>query len=169
MLHDQSLEELDDENGEGQLLIVDEQIFNVLAIRSQLTVMGVQCVSANSGERAIELFNQRLSEVANGTQSMFKLILLTKSMDGEMQGSDIAKSIRNNFATFQIGNPTVSIREPYLVCLTGLTRSREKQDRAETKAYQVDCFLHKPISFDDLKFLMLKTKVLGAPTTAAAE
>lgn len=134
----------------SQLLVVDDQSFNIMAIELQLSIIGISCAKAGCGEQALELFDQRLRDVAAGTRGMFKLILLSYDMEG-LSGPQTAEQIKKKFAGFRAKMPEVACQMPVLVFLTSLNR---KEIRDHRKASRGDNFALKPMSLVDLKTLL---------------
>lgn len=71
-------------------MIVDDQSFNILAMQAQLKLLGVPSDKAESGEKAILVFTEKLERVLKGEETMYKVIFLDYNMQDGMNGPDTA-------------------------------------------------------------------------------
>ena len=119
------------------LLAEDNEVNQHLMVRI-LQRMGYQPQVANNGREALEL--------AKGSQ--FDLILMDIQMP-EMDGTQATKLIREN---------VLKELQPWIVALTAETAPAERQKILQ---YQMDDFLSKPISVDDLEKVLKSCPVRG--------
>ena len=76
-----------------QILIVDDEMLNIEVIGLLLLGKKIVTESALSGNAALEKIKERANFVRNGSDEMFKIILLDYCMP-EMDGPETAKMIR---------------------------------------------------------------------------
>ena len=77
----------------ARALIVDDQNFNIVAIKAQIEALGVMPDVAVSGAEALNLVKLRLQDIRLGQAKMYELILLDYCMPG-MDGLQTAEAIR---------------------------------------------------------------------------
>ena len=80
-------------NDYPSVLIVDDQCFNIMAIRAQVESFGLKADTAVSGKMAISLVRTRLREMRKSPIRMYDLILLDYAMP-EMDGLETCQGIR---------------------------------------------------------------------------
>ncbi len=79
----------------AQALIVDDQNFNIVAIKAQIEELGVMPDVAVSGAEALNLVKLRLQDIRLGQAKMYDLVLLDYCMPG-MDGLQTAEAIRQS-------------------------------------------------------------------------
>lgn len=79
------------------ILIVDDQCFNIMAIKAQAESLGCKADSAVSGKMAISLVRNRLREMRKSPVKMYRLILLDYAMP-EMDGLETCQGIRQTIS-----------------------------------------------------------------------
>ena len=78
------------------MLIVDDEIFNIQAMKTQMEDEGFAVDVSTSGTEAVKLVRERIEKVYQGQGEMYKLILLDYSMP-DMDGPQVATHIRALF------------------------------------------------------------------------
>lgn len=121
-------------------------------MQSQLSSFGVASNSAISGEKAIEILRERL---LIAERPHFKLILLDFNMPG-MSGPETAKEIRRMVDEFREEKMQPNYPDPFICCLTANTG---KTFRDEAIDAGMDDFMQKPLYLENLKTLLVKTKI----------
>ena len=76
------------------VLIVDDEPINILAISSMLELKQIPHETALNGDQALQKIRERLTQVQNGTDAMYKLILLDYSLGSGMDGPEVSREIR---------------------------------------------------------------------------
>ena len=91
---------ISDDDESAEVLIIDDQQFNLFAMKGQLSHLGAACDTAISGEKAMEVLEQRLEALTiDKTFPFYKLILLDYSMPG-MSGPETARKMKRLFDEF---------------------------------------------------------------------
>ncbi|EAR86986.2 ATPase, histidine kinase-, DNA gyrase B (macronuclear) [Tetrahymena thermophila SB210] len=127
----------------AQLLVVDDNLFNMHAITMQLKTYGFKIDQAQNGQKAVELVEKRYYE--NTCCKSYKLIF----MDIEMpikNGYEATQDIRNFFN----GNSYIS-KQPIIVACTAYVSD---EDKSKALANGMDDFIKKPVFQEALDLLL---------------
>ena len=154
-----------------QVLIVDDQNFNIVAIKAQIEALGVAADVAVSGAEALNLVKLRLESIRQGECKMYDLVLLDYCMPG-MDGLQTAEAIRDsiyehsqvcgmdgllNSKRKDAASQHIVHQRPYICCLTAYTMQSYKESAIQSG---MNDFITKPISSLQLEDLLLKIGVL---------
>ena len=119
--------------GSGQqILVVDDEVLTVEAVRARLQLEGYQTVGAYSGEKALEILEGSLHAEAASVD----LLILDRSMP-EMSGLDVCRRIKND----------ARLRHIPVLMLTALATIRDKVTGLDTGA---DDYVTKPYNEREL-------------------
>lgn len=146
------------DNEFAEVLIIDDQQFNLFAMQGQLSQFRVASDTAMSGEKALELLGERLKALVEGdiTKPLYKLIVIDYSMPG-LSGPETAREMCKMFEQFKEANDGLIWQIPYLVCLTAYSG---KEFRDEAIGAGMNEFCLKPIPSNNFKGLLAKTGVI---------
>jgi CheY-like chemotaxis protein len=152
---------MDDVHRDGRVLIVDDQIFNIEFLRCQLEAIPQlkdRCDYAENGLAAVKLVRASLDKFkrGEGVSILYKLILLDYSMP-LLDGPATSQAILTLFH-----DEPRSIQKPYIVCLTAFT---EKAFEDTALAAGMSEFVSKPISNDQLKFILKQNLLIESGET----
>lgn len=134
------------------ILVVDDDIFNIDAIKLVLKKLGYTCDQAYNGKQAIEFVLQRKDGLCNFRCTQYKLIIMDCSMP-IMDGFDATKKLRD------LMRDEVITYIPIVAC-TAFVQEKEKQ-----KALQagMDGHCTKPITVEKMKSVLQKFISKSAP------
>lgn len=118
-----------------KVLIVDDQTVNQLVVSKVLEHQKIQCVSVDSGEKALKLLND----------TYFDIIFMDCQMP-EMDGYECTKLIRKK----------EDIKQPYIVAMTANALEGDREKCIESG---MDNYISKPLNFDDLIRLISRWEV----------
>lgn len=120
---------------ESEILIVDDNIFNIIAYQGVLNQIDIKADSASSGIIAFD--NVKGKYERNGTA--YKLILMDYSMQG-LSGPETTEKILNFF-----NETATDVKRPYICCITAY---KDKRFRKIALDAGMDDFKGKLTSLD---------------------
>lgn len=101
-------------NGQASVLIIDDQYYYTFALQEQLSNLKIDSQTANSGEKGLEILEQRLADIMTPMSGdlvvppAFKLILCDFSMPG-MSGPEMVRRMRKMLDLFKLLNPVATL------------------------------------------------------------
>ena len=121
-----------DDGREPQILIVDDEPINLIAIEGQLTAMNFDSINVGSGEEALALVNSFLEQ----EKPMFKLIMLDYCMPG-MDGPTTSRELNKLLEVVKYKGP-----KPYICCLSAYSEDFYRKNALENGMHD---FHTKPV------------------------
>ena len=122
----------------SQILIVDDDIFNICALRMILSKLGYTCDVAYNGEQAIQKVLQRHSETLredSSKQNQYKVIFMDCNMP-----------IMDGFEATRILKTKMKDKEIEPIVIVACTAFIAEQDKVHATGIGVDGFCIKPVS-----------------------
>ena len=126
-----------------QILIVDDETLNIEVIGLLLLGKKIVTESALSGREAFEKIKERAKFVRNGSDEMFKIILLDYCMP-EIDGPETAKMIRKYIEEEGLIQPHISCCSAY------------NEETYVNRAFEsgMDSFISKPVTLEQILKMM---------------
>ena len=116
-----------------EVLIVDDSVFNVIALKGSFEQLQFLCDTSNGGEEAL----QAVKDLVNAGKPVYKLIMMDYSMP-DCNGPEATKRIREFLN--QRGIPRK--KQPYICLLTAYSGKSYKKNAIESG---MDACLNKPV------------------------
>ncbi len=114
--------EFDHKTEQPKVLIVDDSVFNVLALKGAFEQLQFSCDASNGGEDAVQVIKDQV----NSGRPVYKLIMMDYSMP-DINGPEASKRIRE-FLT-ERGIPRKS--QPYICLLTAYSGKKYHENALE--------------------------------------
>ena len=127
----------------NEVLVVDDESFNIIVIRNQFKKLGLGCNSSLSPAKVLELVSERIEKAKQGEAEMYKLLLIDYSMP-EIDGIMLIKQLRELIVENGLPHPTYC-------CCTAYT-SKEHHDIAIASGFHV--FMTKPATVERMRQLV---------------
>jgi len=140
------INEEDPKQHEREILIVDDDAFNILSLENMLMKFGKKCDTAFNGKDAIEKLRNKKSESRNDDEGFYRIIFMDYNMP-VMNGCETSMEIRRMIANNDIPN----------VYIIGCTAHADVQDEC-IQAGMDEC-LQKPLKKEQVKSLLDKYSI----------
>ncbi len=131
----------------NDILIIDDNWYNMMAVISLLKGFNLEADAATSGEEGMDLVKKRLTS----NMTTYKLIMMDYSMP-VLNGAQTTLLIRQILT-----NQAPDLPQPFVCCLTSYA---ERNYRYEAFKAGMDGFLNKPVFKTGLKRLLTKAQVM---------
>lgn len=138
-------------SGSPQVLVVDDNIFNIMAVKTLIQSdadFEIECDQALNGRLALEAVEKREALVAEGCRcgkgkANYRLVLMDCNMP-VMDGFEATKAIRKYLSE-------KGAKQPFNVALTAYNTSGFEEKCREAG---MDRFLAKPLDYSELKTIL---------------
>ena len=120
------------------MLVVDDTQINIEILKDILGISAILCDSALSGTIALQMIQERILMVKEGTGEIYKVILLDFSMP-VMDGPATAMELRRVIAESGIEE------QPYICCCSAYTEDNFIEEAFEAG---MDKYFTKPVNAD---------------------
>ena len=126
------------------MLIIDDQIYNLLALKGMVKKQGFDSDKCLSGKEAIKLIEHRIACHVK----VYKLVMLDYSMP-ELDGPQTAIRIR------QVCRDA-NVDQPYICCVTAYSEAHYKRSAKEAGMNKL---MVKPLQYKQISQLLRKAKL----------
>jgi len=127
----------------ARVLIVDDDLFNIMAFESILTSLNISFESAYNGKKALEKLLKRKYSFCGKNCKGFSFVFMDKEMPG-MDGVETVKEIRR----LQAENVLPEMK------IIGCTAHNGKEEIDNFMESRIDQCIHKPISRNVIQYII---------------